>query len=517
MEECMPITNDPNIILRMENIHKSFPGGVLANRGVNLEVRQGEIHCLLGENGAGKTVLMSILYGLYKPDSGCIIYKNENFDIHSPKDSILQRIGMVHQHFMLVETLSVAENIILGQYKPWKVLQNLEPVINKIRQMSKDYGLNVDPLSMVQDLSVGEQQRVEILKVLYHGADLLILDEPTAVLTPQESEHLLDFLRQLADKGLTIVFITHKLEEVMRISDRVTILRDGKTIGTLNTKDTNPRELAKMMVGRDVLMDLHKKDKSPGKVIFSVNNLNVKDERGLPAVRNVSFEVHEREVVGIAGVSGNGQSELALALAGLINADFDSLVLNDQIITRNDLQKLNRLGMAHIPEDRQKMGLILPFSVSENFIAETFNDRPFSKFGFLQFNTIREYSQSLVKKFSIRVGDVEEEIAHLSGGNQQKVVVARELDRRPKFLLVNQPTRGIDIGATEFVRQQIIAERDSGAGILLISTDLEEIFGLSDRILVIFEGRIMGEVPAEPDQIEHVGLLMAGKIEETAS
>jgi len=516
MEDSMPKNNALQTILRMEEIHKSFPGGVFANRGVNLEVRQGEIHCLLGENGAGKTVLMSILYGLYKPDSGSIYYKNEKFDVHSPKDAIQNRIGMVHQHFMLVETLSVAENIILGQYKPWKVLKNLEPVIKKIQQMSKDYGLNVDPTSLVQDLSVGEQQRVEILKALYHGADLLILDEPTAVLTPQESEHLLDFLRQLADNGLTIVFITHKLEEVMQISDRVTILRDGKTIATVNTKETNPRELAKMMVGRDVLMDLNKKEKQPGKVIFSVKNLNVKDERGLSAVRNFSFDVHEREVVGIAGVSGNGQSELALALAGLMESEFDSMSLNDLLITRRDLARLNQLGMAHIPEDRQKMGLILPFSVSENFIAETFNDRPFSKFGFLQFKTIKNYSQSLVKKFSIRVGDVDEEIAHLSGGNQQKVVVARELDRRPKFLLVNQPTRGIDIGATEFVRQQIIAERDEGAAILLISTDLEEIFALSDRILVMFEGQIMGEIPPNPDMVEQVGLLMAGKTIESA-
>jgi simple sugar transport system ATP-binding protein len=516
MEDSMPKYNDPQTILRMEDIHKSFPGGVFANRGVNLEVRQGEIHCLLGENGAGKTVLMSVLYGLYKPDAGCIYYKNQKFVVHNPKDAIQNRIGMVHQHFMLVETLSVAENIILGQYKPWKVLNNLEPVIKKIRQMSKDYGLNVDPTSLVQDLSVGEQQRVEILKALYHGADLLILDEPTAVLTPQESEHLLDFLRQLADKGLTIVFITHKLEEVMQISDRVTILRDGKTIATVNTKETNPRELAKMMVGRDVLMDLNKKEKQPGKIIFSVNNLNVKDERGLPAVKNFSFDVYEREVVGIAGVSGNGQSELALALAGLMNSEYNSIVLNDIPITKRDLTRLNQLGMAHIPEDRQKMGLILPFSVSENFIAETFNDHPFSKYGFLQFKTIKNYSQSLVKKFSIRVGDVDEEIAHLSGGNQQKVVVARELDRRPKFLLVNQPTRGIDIGATEFVRQQIIAERDGGAAILLISTDLEEIFALSDRILVMFEGQIMGEVSPNPDMIEQVGLLMAGKTIESA-
>ncbi|NPV75337.1 MAG: ABC transporter ATP-binding protein [Anaerolineae bacterium] len=499
-----------DIIIRMVNIVKSFPG-VQANRGVNLEVRRGEIHCLLGENGAGKTVLMSILYGLYKPDAGEIYYNGEKVEIRNPKDAINRRIGMVHQHFMLVPTITVAENIILGQYPSWKVLNDMPAVYEKIEKLSKDFDLDVDPSALVQDLSVGEQQRVEILKALYHGADLLILDEPTAVLTPQESEHLLGFLRQLADRGLTIVFITHKLEEVMQVSDRVTILRDGKAIATLNTKDTNPRELARLMVGRDVLMDLKKKEGQPGNVVFSVRNLRVTDERGLLAVKGVSLEVREREIVGIAGVSGNGQSELALALAGLIDCEFDEITLNSTPITKKDFARLNHMGMAHIPEDRQKMGLILPFSVSENFIAETYRDEPFSKRGFLQFRTINDYSKSLVEKFSIRCGDVEEEIANLSGGNQQKVVVARELDRRPKFLLVNQPTRGIDIGATEFVRQQILAERDAGAAILLISTDLEEIFALSDRILVMFEGKIMGEVPPDYSLIEQVGLMMAGK------
>lgn len=513
-EDCAQITDNPGIILCMQDIFKSFPGGVRANRGVNLEVLQGEIHCLLGENGAGKTVLMSILYGLYTPDSGSIYFKNKKLEIHNPKDAINNRIGMVHQHFMLVETLSVAENIILGKLPPWKTLNNLTAVHQKINQMSTDFGLNVDPTALVQDLSVGEQQRVEILKVLYHGADLLILDEPTAVLTPQESENLLDFLRQLADLGLTIVFITHKLEEVMQISDRVTILRDGKTIATVNTLDTNPKELARMMVGRDVLMDLKKKEGQSGEVIFTVEHLLVNDERGLPAVRDVSFQVREQEVVGIAGVSGNGQSELALALAGLLDCKYESMTLNQKSINKHDLSNLNQLGMAHIPEDRQKMGLILPFSVSENFIVETYKNEPFSKTGFLQFKKIKNYALSQVKKYNIRVGDVDEDIAHLSGGNQQKVVVARELDRRPKFLLVNQPTRGIDIGATEFVRQQILAERDSGCAILLISTDLEEIFALSDRILVIFEGKIMGEVIPEDIKIEEIGLMMAGtKIE----
>ncbi|MCS7247409.1 MAG: ABC transporter ATP-binding protein [Anaerolineales bacterium] len=511
MEECAPESADQEFILRMENIYKSFPGGVQANRGITLEVRSGEIHCLLGENGAGKTVLMSILYGLYKPDSGCIYYKGKKLDIHNPKDAIRHRIGMVHQHFMLVPTLTVAENIVLGQYPPWKVLNHMEEVHERIRAMSDEFGLDVDPTKLVQDLSVGEQQRVEILKALYHGADLLILDEPTAVLTPQESEHLLKFLRQLADRGLTIIFITHKLEEVMEVSDRVTVLRDGRVVGTVNTSETNPRELARMMVGREVLMELKKSQTQPGKVIFAVRDLRVRDARGLEAVKGVSFEVREREILGIAGVSGNGQTELALALAGLIDCEFDEMRLDGQILTKHDLHRLHRMGMAHVPEDRQRMGLILPFSVAENFVLKSYRDEPFSKRGFLRFEAIREYSRSQISKFNIRVGDIEEEIAHLSGGNQQKVVVARELDRHPRFLLVNQPTRGIDIGATEFVRQQILAQRDAGAAILLISADLEEIFALSDRILVMFEGRFMGEVPPDPALIEQVGLMMAGK------
>ncbi len=508
-------TAEPEIMLRMEDIHKRFPGGVYANRGINLEVRAGEVHGLLGENGAGKSVLMGILYGLYRPDSGRIVYKGRPIEIRSPRDAIRNRIGLVHQHFMLVDTLTVVENIVLGQYPALTALTDLKPVARRLTELSRSYGLEIDPAALVHDLSVGEQQRVEIVKALYHGADILILDEPTAVLTPQEAEHLLRFLRKLADDGLTIVLITHKLEEVMQITDRVTILRDGRAIATVDTAATNPRELARLMVGREVLMDLPKREQPSGAVVLAVKGLNVKDERGLPAVRDFSFEVNEREVVGIAGVSGNGQSQLALALAGLLPCAFESLTLGGRAISPRGL---SRLGIAHIPEDRQKMGLILPFSVSENFIAETFRARPFSIGGFLQFKAIREYARGLVRKFDIRVGDVADEIANLSGGNQQKVVVARELDRRPIVLLVNQPTRGIDIGATEFVRRQILAERDRGSAILLVSTDLEEILALSDRILVMFEGRLMGEVPADPARLEEIGLMMAGqtpKAEET--
>lgn len=498
-------------LLRMENIVKAFPG-VVANKGINLEVRAGEIHSLLGENGAGKTVLMSILYGLYQPDEGQIYYKGQPLQVHSPKDAIQQRIGMVHQHFMLVPTLTVAENVILGQYQPWRVLHDLEQVAERIRSMSREFGLNVDPLALVSELSVGEQQRVEILKNLYHGADLLILDEPTAVLTPQETEHLLKFLRGLADRGLTIIFITHKLEEVMQVSNRVTVLRDGKVVATVNTAETNPRELARLMVGREVLMELPRKHGEAGRVVLSVKNLSVEDERGLPAVKGVSFEVREQEIVGIAGVSGNGQSELALALAGLMPVTGGQIELEGQLVHNLAPRTLSQLGVAHIPEDRHRLGIVLPFTVAENFILHDYYRPPFARIGFLASAKILSHARELVRKFDVRLADVEDEIGHLSGGNQQKAVVARELDRRPRFMVVNQPTRGIDIGATEFVLQQILAQRDEGAAVLLISTELEELFAVSDRILVMFEGELVGQVPPNRNLVEEVGLLMAGKL-----
>ncbi len=500
-------------LLYMENIVKSFPG-VVANQGINLEVREGEIHSLLGENGAGKTVLMSVLYGLYRPDSGQIYYKGQPLEVHSPKDAIRNRIGMVHQHFMLVPTLTVAENIVLGQYQPWKVLSDMDQVTERIRTLSREFGLNVDPTELVSELSVGEQQRVEILKNLYHGADLLILDEPTAVLTPQETEHLLKFLRELAKRGMTIIFITHKLEEVMQVSDRVTVLRDGKVVATVNTSDTNPRELARLMVGREVLMELPRKHGEAGQVVLAIENLAVDDERGLPAVRGISFEVREQEIVGIAGVSGNGQSELALALAGLMPVSGGQIKLGGQLVHNLTPRDLSRRGLAHIPEDRHRMGVILPFSVAENFILHDYYRSPYARRGFLSSRKIMNHAWDLVKKFDVRLSDVEDEIAHLSGGNQQKAVVARELYRNPRFMLVNQPTRGIDIGAMEFVLQQILEHRDAGAAVLLISTELEELFAVSDRILVMYEGEIVGEVPPDRSLVEEVGLMMAGKKEE---
>ena len=498
-------------LLQFDNIYKTFPG-VVANNHISFEIRVSEIHCLLGENGAGKTVLMNILYGLFPADSGHIFYKGQPLIIHSPKDAIHYRIGMVHQHFMLVPTLTVVENIVLGQYPFWRTLHDLDKVSDRIRALSSELGMDVDPNALISDLSVGEQQRVEIIKTMYHGADLLILDEPTAVLTPQETGQLLVLLRKLSDRGMTIIFITHKLEEVMHVSDRVTVLRDGKVINTVNTSETNPRELARMMVGRDVLMELPRHSAEPGQPVLSVKNLTVMNDRGLLAVKDVSFEVHAHEIVGIAGVSGNGQTELILALSGLLPVQRGNIQVCGKIVklTPHDLA---HAGMAHIPEDRIKMGVVLPFSVAENLILHDYRDRRYSNRWLLSFRKIADHAWDLVRKFDVRTNDVENEIDHLSGGNQQKVVVARELFREPRVLLVNQPTRGIDIGATEFVLQQILSQRDSGTGILLISTELEEIFALADRILVMYEGQIVGEVPSDRSRIEEVGLMMAGKTE----
>ena len=497
-------------LLRIDNIVKSF-GRVVANKGVSLDVRAGEVHCLLGENGAGKTVLMSILYGMFLPDAGTIIYKGKPLTVHSPKDAIHHRIGMVHQHFMLVPTLTVAENIVLGQHRPWSVLNDMDQVTERIRKLSLELGFDVKPDALVENLAVGEQQRVEILKAMYHGADLLILDEPTAVLTPQETAQLLHLLRSLADRGLTVIFITHKLEEVMQVSDRVTVLRDGRVIATVNTAETNPRELARMMVGRDVLMNLARTPYAPGEPVLAVEGVSVLNERGQEVVHDLTFQVREREIVGVAGVSGNGQTELALALAGLLPTCCGTIRLGGMVIEKLSPHALGHMGLAHLPEDRIKMGIVLPFSVAENMILHEYNHAPYSRKGFLVFRAISKHARELVDKFDVRTAGVDTEIQNLSGGNQQKVVVARELQRDPRFMLVNQPTRGIDIGATEFVLQQILAQRERGAAILLISTELEELFGISDRILVMYEGHIVGEVPPDRSRLEEVGLMMAGK------
>jgi len=499
--------------LRMENIHKRF-GPVIASAGVNLEVEEKEIHALLGENGAGKSVLMNILCGVLSPTEGQIVFKGSPLRLGSPREAIRHRIGMVHQHFMLVPNLTVAENYVLGHGSPLRVIRDMKQVSTRIRELSDRYGLDVRPDARIHDLSVGEQQRVEILKVLYHGVDLLILDEPTAVLTPQEADRLLALLRDLVADGKTVIFISHKLDEVMRVSDRVSVMRDGKVVFTTRTAETNPRELARMMVGRDVLMDLPRAQTSPGRVVLAVENLSCNNELGLPAVRGVSFEVRQGEIVGVAGVSGNGQSELALALVGLLPAASGSIRLNGEEICGLTSSEINHRPLSHIPEDRHKMGIVLPLPLTENVILQRYDQAPFSSRGMLRFGEITEHTRDLIRRFKVKASHPGEAIQNLSGGNQQKLVVARELARNPDFLLINQLTRGIDIGATELVMQEVLKQKEKGKAILLISTELEELFAICDRILVMFEGQFLGEVPPDRARLEEIGLLMAGNREE---
>lgn len=499
--------------LRIDNICKKF-GPIVASDGVTLEIEEGEIHSLLGENGAGKSVLMSMLCGMVRPDEGEIIYRGESVRFSSPREAIRRRIGMVHQHFMLVPNLTVAENYILGQGSALNVINDMDQIHRKIRELSDRYALDVRPDALVEDLSVGEQQRVEILKVLFHGIDLLILDEPTAVLTPQETGRLLSLMGDLVKDGKTVVFISHKLDEVMRVSDRITVMRDGRVVHTVSVADTDARELARMMVGRDVRMELPRSPKAPGRVVLSVDNLTCRSETGLAAVRGVSLEVRSGEIVGIAGVSGNGQTELSLALSGLLPTDSGRVVLNGKDITGLDPSHINASGFSHIPEDRHKHGIVLPLSLNENTILQRYDQAPFASGGLLNRRVIGEHTRDLIKRFRIKSRDEEQPIAALSGGNQQKLVVARELARNPDFILVNQLARGIDIGAMEFVMEEMLKQRDDGRAILLVSTELEELFAICDRILVMYHGQILGELPPDRARLDELGLLMAGKTEQ---
>jgi general nucleoside transport system ATP-binding protein len=506
--------SDPGApILRMENITKRF-GRVVANAAASIEVSKGEIFALVGENGAGKSVLMKILCGVLKPDAGRIVFKGQPLKLGSPVEAIRLRIGMVHQHFMLVPNLSVAENYVLSQRSRIR-LGRMTDVASRIAELSRRYGLEVNPDAFVRDLSVGERQRVEILRILYQGVELLVLDEPTAVLTPGETDRLLTLLRELARSGRTIIFISHKLDEVTRVSDRVSVMRDGKVVFTAPTDKTDPRELAHQMVGRDVLTELPARAAAPGRVVLSVENLHCRNDLGLPAVRGVSFEVREGEIVGLAGVSGNGQSELAKALAGLIPTTEGRIRLNGEQISGLSSRAINRRPFAHIPEDCAANGVVLPLPLTENAILQRYDRAPFERLGLLNLRAIESHTEALVHQFNVRTEGIHATIASLSGGNQQKFVVARELARSPDFLLINQLTRGIDIGAGELVMQAVMKQRDLNRAILLISTELEELFALSDRILVIYEGCLVGELPPDRDRLEELGLLMAGEVAES--
>jgi general nucleoside transport system ATP-binding protein len=497
-------------LLELRGITKRFPG-VLANDHINLTLNSGEIHALLGENGAGKTTLMNILYGLYQPDEGEIIVRNEKLKIHSPIDAIKAGIGMVHQHFMLIPVFTVAENVMLGEepLRPGGILDRAR-VIKVIRDISAQYSLEVEPTAMVRDLPVGVQQRVEIIKLLYRKADILIFDEPTAVLTPQEVDELFKIMRSLTKQGKSIIFITHKLREVLEIADRITVIRRGAVIGTTIPAEANQNKLAAMMVGRDVQLELDKSKSKGGDVVLEVNDLVVSDDLHEITVNQVSFDVHSGEILGIAGVQGNGQTELVEALTGLRKVAAGKVTLLGKEVTHANPRQITELGTAHIPEDRQRDGLVLSFPITENLILNTYYKPPYCKGILLSQQDIMKESDRLVKEFDIRTPSALLTAASLSGGNQQKVIIARELSRQLHLLIASQPTRGLDVGSIEYIHKQILAKRDTGTGVLLVSTELDEVLELSDRIAVMYRGKIVAIVPAENVTKEYIGLLMAG-------
>lgn len=496
-------------VIQMKGITKTFPG-IKANDDINLTVFKGEIHALLGENGAGKTTLMNILYGLYQQDSGEIFIKGKKVEINNPNDAINLGIGMVHQHFMLIEPFTVTENIILGSEPVKNGMIDIKKAEKQVEALARKYSLKVDPSAKVKDISVGMQQRVEILKALYKGADILILDEPTAVLTPQEVDELIEIMDNLVKQGKSIVFITHKLKEVMRVSHRVTVIRKGKVIDTLETSQTTPEELAEKMVGRKVLLRVEKKEKQPGRTILKVENLRAVDNRGVPVLKGINLEVREGEILGIAGVDGNGQTELVETLTGLRRVSGGSIKMLGEDISNLNPREVFEKGVAHIPEDRQKRGLILEYSVAENLVLGRHYKSPISKGIRINHSSIRETAKNLIKEYDIRTPGEKVMAKTLSGGNQQKVIIAREFSKQPVLIVAAQPTRGLDVGAIEFVHKKLVKMRDEGKGILLISFELDEILSLSDRIAVIYEGEIIGEVDAKKATEEELGLMMAG-------
>jgi ABC-type uncharacterized transport system ATPase subunit len=502
------------LALEVRNITKHFPG-VLANDQVNFSLRKGEIHALLGENGAGKTTLMNIIYGLYAPDEGEFLISDDSGNLHpveirNPHDAIRAGIGMVHQHFMLVSVFTVTENIILGDEITSGPSLDLRKARDEIRKLSHDYGLEVDPDAIIENLPVGIQQRVEILKALYRQARILVLDEPTAVLTPQEVEDLFHIMHRLTQQGVSIIFITHKLKEVLAIADSITVMRRGKVIGSTVPSETTESGLAEMMVGREVLLSVVKPPAHPGEVVLDVQSLDVRDERGVHVLQNVSFQVRAGEILGIAGVQGNGQTELAEALSGLRAYSQGTVKLCGQVVPVLNPRALVELGMAHIPEDRHKHGLVLAYSIADNEVLNTYYREPFANGLQRNGNAILENARRLISQFDVRAPGPAVAAGTLSGGNQQKVIVARELSRPVRLLLANQPTRGLDVGSIEYIHSQIIDVRDKGAAVLLVSAELDEIMSLSDRIAVMYHGQIVATLDAREATREGLGLLMAG-------
>jgi ABC-type uncharacterized transport system ATPase subunit len=496
-------------LLELRGITKRFPG-VLANDDVNFDLRSGEVHALLGENGAGKSTLMNILYGLYTPDEGEILLQGKPIDLGSTKAAIEHGIGMVHQHFMLIPVMTVAENIVLAiEPRRAGVLLDYDAARKRVRELSVRYGLAVDPDARVDRTTVGQQQRVEILKALYRGAEILILDEPTAVLTPQEAKELFEILRSLTTQGKSIIFISHKLNEVLEIADRITTLRRGVVVDTVPAEGATEEGLARMMVGREVLLRVDKDPAKPGGPLLQVENLFVIDDRDLETVHDVSFEVRAGEILGLAGVDANGQSELIDAIAGLRTVKSGRVLVDGDDITGARAKEALDSGIGHIPEDRHRRGLVLPFSLTENLALHAYRHAPNSRHGILNLRVMVARARKLLREFDVRGGTPTTPAGALSGGNQQKVVLAREIDGNPKVLIAAQPTRGLDVGAIEFVHHRLIEQRDSGRAILLVSLELEEILSLSDRILVIYEGRIVGEFPPSTTE-EELGFAMTG-------
>ncbi len=497
--------------VEMLNITKEFPG-IKANDQVNLQLKKGEIHALLGENGAGKTTLMSILFGIYKADEGEIKVNGETVTIRNPNDANKLGIGMVHQHFKLVDRFTVLENIILGYEDTKNRVLVYEDAREKVKKLSEQYNLKVDPDAMVSDISVGHQQRVEILKMLYRDAEILILDEPTASLTPQEIDELMDILKKLAKEGKSILFISHKLKEIREIANRCTILRRGAYIDTVDVSKTTNEKLAEMMVGRKVDFSLPKEKAKPKDTVLSVKDFTVHDPVSKKeVVSNISFETKRGEILVIAGIEGNGQSELVYGITGLYGHSSGSLALNDEDITNEDIRSRSLKGISHIPEDRQKHGLVLEFPLEYNLILQSYHQEPFQRRGFLQFDVIRDHAERLIDRFDIRSGSGALSIARsMSGGNQQKAILGREIDRESDLLIAVQPTRGLDVGAIEFIHRELVNHRDNDKSVLIISYDLDEVFNLADRILVMYEGEKVGEFDPKEVSREELGLYMSG-------
>lgn len=495
-------------MLELRNITKTF-GNVVANDDVSIKIEKGTIHAIVGENGAGKSTIMRIAYGFYTADSGEIFVDGQKVEINNPHDAIRLGIGMVHQHFMLVDTMTVAENIILGAETGGAVNLDLEKANEEIARLSNELKLGVNPRAFIEDLSVGAEQRVELLKALYRNAELLILDEPTAVLTPQEVEDFFNILRRMREQGKTIVLITHKLEEVLAISDFVTVMRDGKTVGDVKTSETSAKDLARMIVGRDVLLRVEKTDANPGENVLDVRNLSVVGKHG-EALQDISFNVSAGEIVGIAGIEGNGQTELIEAMAGLLPVQKGAINFEGRDISNLSARKRKELGIAHIPEDRHRRGLLLNSDLEENSILGVHYRPPITAGGFLNASTIETRTKEIIQNFDVRPPNPHLAAKSLSGGNQQKLIIGREFELNPKLLLVSQPTRGVDIGAIEFIHRKLIGLRDAGSAVLLVSAELEEVTALADRLLVIREGKIVGEVDPKVTSNEEIGLMMTG-------